>query len=52
MSNEDIVQEISNFANEKTTDLSDQEYMDVLYEVSGNLKTSADAKAEELGENA
>ncbi len=48
MEKEEIIQEIQDFANEKVEDLSDQDYMEVLYEVSSTLKISADAKAEEL----
>ena len=47
MSNEDITQEIVDFATEKTNDLSDEDYMEVYYEVASTLNMSADAKAEE-----
>jgi len=49
MEKEKIPEVVSEFVNDLVKDLSDQDYMDVLYEISGDLKTFADAKAEELG---
>ena len=48
MTNEDIVQEIIEFIETQTQSLSDEEYMEVYYEVASTLNMSADAKAEEL----
>jgi len=49
MTKEEIIEEIVKFAGEKTDELSDADYMEIYYEVSDQLKTSADCKAEELG---
>ncbi len=48
MSKEDIIQECCEYVSKAVEELDDQDYMDALYEISGNLSTSADAKAEEL----
>ncbi len=49
MEKQEIIDEATKLVDKLVEDLSDQDYMDVLYEISGNLKGSADCKAEELG---
>ncbi len=49
MSNEDIMEEIKDFAYDKTEELSDKDYMEVLSSVAGDLQGSVNAREEELG---
>ena len=48
MKKEKIPEVAGIFIDDLVKDLSDQDYMDILYEISGNLKSFADCKAEEL----